>query len=78
MENVKDVMNKVLYAEIDRLKDEEEKLKKQLNKALCNFNTNDIDKLNKLSNSINQINFAINNLYALIGGLEKRLELLSK
>jgi hypothetical protein len=73
-----ELIRKILYNEIEEFKVEEEKLKRQLDKLLNNFDSKNIEKFTKISNEINQIKFTIVHLYSMIGGMDERIKKATK
>lgn len=64
----------LLKDEISELESKRSILDKKVIKLTANFNVNDIQKLDKLSNDISNINHTIFHLYSIIGSsLGKRL-----
>jgi predicted nuclease with TOPRIM domain len=66
----------LLRDEISELESKKSNLEKKIEKLTNKFDINDIQKLDKLSNDISNINHTIIHLYAMIGSdLKKKLEL---
>lgn len=57
--------------DIELLEKNKEKTQRKINKLVSNYQASDIDKLTKLSNEINQYDYTIARMYALIGGMNR-------
>jgi uncharacterized protein YicC (UPF0701 family) len=71
MEEYKKVMDNYIREKIEVMEQNKKKLQKQIEKIISNYSARDIEKLNKISNEINEIDYAIVQMYALIGGMDR-------
>lgn len=73
-EKINEIINNYIRENIAYLEKEKDKKVSQVNKIIANYSPGEIEKLLKKSNEINELNFAINHMYALIGGLSTYLD----
>lgn len=71
MEEYKKVMDNYIREKIEVMEQNKKKLQKLIEKIISNYSARDIEKLNKISNEINEIDYAIVQMYALIGGMDR-------
>lgn len=65
--------SKLVNEDINRLEERKRKIEKKIDKATSNYSSSNIEKLTRLSNKVNEIDFAICMMYALIDSLDGRL-----
>lgn len=68
-----DKFNELIREDIAKLEVTKKDLEKKVEKLINNFHVNEIQKLDKLSNEISNINHTINHLYSVIGSMYTRL-----
>jgi hypothetical protein len=69
-----DKFDDLLREDISKLEVKKEGLEKKVKTLINQFHVNDIQKLDKLSNEISNINHTINHFYMVIGSMYERLK----
>lgn len=71
MEECLKIVDEYIRDNISILEKKKDQIQIRINKIIFNYSSRDIEKLNQLSNEVNNIDYTIVQMYALIGGMNR-------